>query len=1172
VTYRIAVFVVAIVLTLAPSARGESCPEPLGHWGYGQHSVAAWADDLVLAPSGSKLLVADFPVGGQPSVIGEVRLPGSVIALAVEGQVAYAATRSSHASDELLVTVDLADPTAPVPLDRLGIARAMSDVAVQGSIAYATSESEGLVLVDVSDPANLRRLATLSTVSRPQSVVVRGDFAYLGNWEGLIAVDVSNPTKPTVTSRRSIARYDAELAFSGDQLLLLSSEELIAFDLTDPARPTLLDRSQLEGSPWGFDVAGTTVYAAQYHAPGVHSMVVIDAADPTALTPIGVYDPGGRVYHVAASDGAVVLSMGDHGTQLVDVSDGTSPQYLAELPPPAAPGQIADVAVGGQLAFLADVDGRLRIVDVSDANHPTERSFLVIDEPARQVEALGDLALVLRGLEDITPLTLEVVDAAEPSQPAVVGRLQLSGPPWARLAVDGDRAYVTTSGLQVIDLTLPTEPVVVGTAPSAGGSGNALAVDGDRAYLAGGLGLCIVDVADATDPVQLGCTPAGGYGRGVAVRGDVAFVSVRSDSHEPPSTDLLRVVDISDETAPAVIGAVELWGSAGDLSIEGDLLFAEVIGRGLLVIDVSDPTQPKPVGLARVDATAVGSGDRLYAAAGPEGLDIFDTSFCPFPAPSPDFTWSPAVPTLGEDVQFTDLSPGAPTSWSWDFGDGSTSTDRHPRHAFTSPGPGRSPVALVASNANGISEWTEWVPVQSIASPLRHVSIVPAAAHGDGKSGTRWRTDLMLTSTIGDADAVLYFMRRGEDNTLRHGVRVPLPRGTTALDDVVSTVFGADDAQGAIFITSESGIWSSSRTFTLAAEGTFGQFVPPVSDDERHWARELIHLTQNDDFRTNLGIVNRLGATLEVLARLIAADGATVAETTYSVEPYGHLQVDEFIAELADEPVDDGSVVLWGGPESDFIAYASVIDATTGDPSFMLPPSRGQEPLWIPAAAHTRGRNGTVWRTDLEVCADLSADAEFRLELLESDRANLEPRSETFSLAAGRCSRYRDVVRTVFNATTTGALRIVPATGGLLASSRTYTRRPDGGTYGQTIPAALASSAAADHRSQRIHAVSHSADPGAGFRTNLGIVNASALPIEVWIDVLGPDEVRLHETTIELEPYEHRQINRVLDGLSPGGLTHASILVNSPTTDARYFAYASVVDNASGDSIFIPAR
>jgi PKD repeat protein len=37
-------------------------------------------------------------------------------------------------------------------------------------------------------------------------------------------------------------------------------------------------------------------------------------------------------------------------------------------------------------------------------------------------------------------------------------------------------------------------------------------------------------------------------------------------------------------------------------------------------------------------------------------------------------------------AQFTDLSIGNPTSWSWDFGDGSASTDQNPIYVYTMPG------------------------------------------------------------------------------------------------------------------------------------------------------------------------------------------------------------------------------------------------------------------------------------------------------------------------------------------------------------------------------------------------------------------------------------------------------------------------------------------------------
>jgi PKD repeat protein len=46
------------------------------------------------------------------------------------------------------------------------------------------------------------------------------------------------------------------------------------------------------------------------------------------------------------------------------------------------------------------------------------------------------------------------------------------------------------------------------------------------------------------------------------------------------------------------------------------------------------------------------------------------------------FSYSPASPSAGQLVTFTDQSTPAPSGWQWNFGDGSTSTAQNPTHAF----------------------------------------------------------------------------------------------------------------------------------------------------------------------------------------------------------------------------------------------------------------------------------------------------------------------------------------------------------------------------------------------------------------------------------------------------------------------------------------------------------
>ena len=56
-------------------------------------------------------------------------------------------------------------------------------------------------------------------------------------------------------------------------------------------------------------------------------------------------------------------------------------------------------------------------------------------------------------------------------------------------------------------------------------------------------------------------------------------------------------------------------------------------------------------------------------------------------------------------VNFTDQSCGTITSWSWDFGDGSTSLQQNPSHTYTNPG--TYTVSLTVTGPSGSDEKTE---------------------------------------------------------------------------------------------------------------------------------------------------------------------------------------------------------------------------------------------------------------------------------------------------------------------------------------------------------------------------------------------------------------------------------------------------------------------------------
>ena len=94
-------------------------------------------------------------------------------------------------------------------------------------------------------------------------------------------------------------------------------------------------------------------------------------------------------------------------------------------------------------------------------------------------------------------------------------------------------------------------------------------------------------------------------------------------------------------------------------------------------------------------------------------------------APVADFSADPTSVCVDYDVYFTDLSTGEPTSWSWDFGDGATSTDQNPSHSYSAAG--SYDVSLTVSNDCGEDDATDYVTITVSDAPVADFSADPTS-------------------------------------------------------------------------------------------------------------------------------------------------------------------------------------------------------------------------------------------------------------------------------------------------------------------------------------------------------------------------------------------------------------------------------------------------------------
>jgi hypothetical protein len=229
------------------------------------------------------------------------------------------------------------------------------------------------------------------------------------------------------------------------------------------------------------------------------------------------------------------------------------------------------------------------------------------------------------------------------------------------------------------------------------------------------------------------------------------------------------------------------------------------------------------------------------------------------------------------------------------------------------------------------------------------------------------------------------------------------------------------------------------------------------------------------------------------------------------------------------------------------------------------------ETLYLAASANVEGVNQTRWRTDLQLKAQGTDDAVVTIELLETGQNNSDPRSIEVTIEGGHSLRLGNLLDSEFGYIGTAAVRLSVVQGRIAATSRTFNTAADG-TYGQTIPAVAEENALEPGAEGTLIQLSRSSDPSTGFRTNLGLVNLVGESVEIEIGLVAADGTPIGSLTCTLKPFEHRQLNDVFRTAGATDVADGYAVVRTTTIDGRFLAYASVVDNGSGDAVFLLAH
>jgi lysyl endopeptidase len=124
------------------------------------------------------------------------------------------------------------------------------------------------------------------------------------------------------------------------------------------------------------------------------------------------------------------------------------------------------------------------------------------------------------------------------------------------------------------------------------------------------------------------------------------------------------------------------------------------------------PTQPDLYGKMSYHWTSNGTtaAKRLKNWLDPDNTGVLTLDGIAFPCsqnqpPVADFVANVTTIPVGGTVNFTDLSTNSPTSWSWNFGNGGTSTQQNPSRTYNAVG--QYTVSLTTTNSSGSNTATK---------------------------------------------------------------------------------------------------------------------------------------------------------------------------------------------------------------------------------------------------------------------------------------------------------------------------------------------------------------------------------------------------------------------------------------------------------------------------------
>lgn len=295
----------------------------------------------------------------------------------------------------------------PVALGQLEFSDLFQDpqgLASVGEFAFVGAEELGVLVINISDPANPLVVATIDTAGSARALAIESNKLYVADGSaGLSIFDIDDPTNASLLG--SLAGIGADdlvgIAIDGSTAYVIDAQTgLRAIDVSDATQPTQIGQdpdvpnAQIRAARVKLSGDTAVVSYQRFHPDGVPGVRLLNITNPASPVPVGWVPVPGEPSGIALRDDTLFIA--DFlGAMLMsfDASDASSPIPLDVTPY----NQIVDLSVkGGELYVLTRNSG-LQLVDAINAATLTELGSIATQSNAVCVDVNGAHAMVLDG-------------------------------------------------------------------------------------------------------------------------------------------------------------------------------------------------------------------------------------------------------------------------------------------------------------------------------------------------------------------------------------------------------------------------------------------------------------------------------------------------------------------------------------------------------------------------------------------------------------------------------------------------------------------------------------------------------------------------------------------------------------------------------------------------------